>query len=87
MVTNAAVGRRRKKLAGSDGDSPKGIHGRTLFTIYISDLGNKKIRLELTKLLASFYAQIQLRFVFQNTRSVHFFSISKIVYLVAYKAL
>ena len=34
---------------------------------YISDLSHKNIRLELTKLLARFYPQIQVRFGFKNT--------------------
>ena len=40
---------------------------------YISDLSNKNIRLELTKLLARFYPRIQFRLVFKNTISIHNF--------------
>ena len=40
---------------------------------YISDLSNKNIRSELTKLLARFYPQIQFRFVFKNTLSIQNF--------------
>ena len=52
----------------------------------ILDLSNKNIRLELAKLLARFYPQIQFRFVFKNALSLNFFSVLKTVFLVAYKA-
>ena len=40
---------------------------------YISDLSNKIIRLEFTKIIARFYPQIQFRCVLKSTFSIQFF--------------
>ena len=54
--------------------------------LYISGLSSKNIRSELTKMLARFYPQIQIRFVFEETLSIKFFTISNTVFLVACKS-
>ena len=55
----------------------------SIFLPYISDLTNRNIRLELTKLSARLFHQTQFRLAFKNTFSTHFFSIVKTMFLVA----